>query len=786
MTNADSFERSGYVPATDGFDEAVRPDGGLRDPWIGLSSLLSRPRPGELLEWQRQADRLLDAEGAGHLVHELAHERANAALVQERPGAYLLSDAQRSLADSRPWRLDPVPFVVHHRDFVTLASAVRQRVELLEALLVDLYGSRNLVRDRVVPAEELFAMPGMRTSSATRQPVRWIVHYAIDLVRTSAGEWRVVQDLVDAPSGLGYALLNRSVMARVIPDAYRQSGVAPFPEFATALRQALAHQAPPGRRSPRIVVLTGGPGHPTYVEHSYLATQMGFHLAEGGDLVVRRNRLWLRALDGLESVDVVYRRLEDAALDPLEPHISGAHGVPAITWAANHGGVALANAFGARVVEESAMAPYFDAAAQALGMGRLQLSMWQPGEPLATAPLYSGSRLDAIVPGNVVLRLHAIAGPGGVEVMPGGVGRVLAPNDHPTNPTAQLVKDVWIVGQPATAARQPIRSARLPQVDFGSSVPKRAADALFWMGRAAERAEAAARAIQVVGVQIHQDPALALLTDGGWSKGALALLRSAQGAPLVAADLLLDGVPYAERIGHELLTTQSVLAAKIAILVQEATSVREYLSVTTGRVLGRLTRARSGLIGGEVSADDLDVMLVDLAALAGLAMESTVRGPAWRFLDLGRRLERSFVVLGSIEAALGLSVDVLTFQPLTELTLQLNESLVAYRRQYRSDVELSTVLELLVHDDTNPRSLAFQLDRIREHMASLAWREGSDLVQSASLGALEPSNDEVSDGRRMSIDGMVLGVRGPLLGLAHAVVAKWFADPVNPTAMAGR
>ena len=119
------------------------------------------------------------------------------------------------------------------------------------------------------------------------------------------------------------------------------------------------------------------------------------------------------------------------------------------------------------------------------------------------------------------------------------------------------------------------------------------------------------------------------------------------------------------------------------------------------------------------------MILVDLAALAGLAMESTVRGPAWRFLDLGRRLERSLAVLGSIEASLGLAVDRLTFQPLTELCLQINESLVAYRRHYRSDVELTAVLELLVHDDSNPRGLAFQLDRIREHIASLGWPDGA-------------------------------------------------------------
>lgn len=771
----------GYLPTIGRYDEALEPDGRLRDAWLGLGHVLSLVRPGELLEWQRRADRMLDAEGAGHLVHELTYERAPS--FPDRFGTER-SMPERTIADSRPWRLDPIPLVLGNEEFAALVSGVQQRVRVLEAMLADLYGPRRLLSTGVVPASELFAMEGMRTSAAVQSPARWIVHYGVDLVRTATGTWQVVQDLVDAPSGLGYAMLNRGVMARVVPDAYRQSTVASIAEFATTLRQALTHQAPPGRRSPRIVVLTGGPGHATYVEHSYLAMHMGFHLVEGGDLVVRRNQLWLRALDGLEPVDVVYRRLEDAALDPLEPHNRGVNGVPAITWAALHGGVAIANAFGTRVAEERALAPYLPAIASALLGESLQLGTYRDGEQLASAPMYSGTRLDSVVPGQVVLRLHAVAGADGVNVLRGGIGRVLAPNDHPAHPTSQLVKDVWVVGGPPTRVR--VRALHLPQVDFGASVPKRAADALFWMARAAERAEVAARTLRSVGVQLHQDPSLAVLADGGWARGSLALLRSAQGVPRIDDEALLGSLPLGEQLSHEMFATQSSLATQIASLVQEATSVREFLSVTTGRVLGRLTKVRTDLLGPAALADDLDIALVDLAALAGLSMESTVRGPAWRFLDLGRRLERTLVLLGSIEAALGLATDPLTFQPLTELTLQVNESLVAYRRQYRSDVELSAVLELLVHDDTNPRGLAFQLDRIREHVASLAWPDGNDLVHRASLAALVPLDDTVSGGRRLPIDAMVLGVRGALLDLSDAIVARWFADPVNPIVMGGR
>jgi uncharacterized alpha-E superfamily protein len=142
-------------------------------------------------------------------------------------------------------------------------------------------------------------------------------------------------------------------------------------------------------------------------------------------------------------------------------------------------------------------------------------------------------------------------------------------------------------------------------------------------------------------------------------------------------------------------------------------------------------------------------------------------------------------VLGSVEAALGLAVPPLALQPLADAVLSANESLVAYRRRYRSDVELDAVLELLLHDDSNPRSLAYQLDRLREHAAGLAWAEGSALVQSASLLSLATADGTVVNGRRVQLDSLILSVRAPMLQLANELVQRWFADPVNPTLMRG-
>lgn len=760
---------SQYQPQPGRYDEAVADDGGMRPAWSSIGTALREMHPIDLLDQQRQADRLLDAEGAGHLVHELSTDGVTA------DGA--------GVVDSRPWRLDPVPLVLSHDEFRSLARGAVQRARVLEALLADLYGPRRLVASGVIPAEVLFAIGSLRTTVASHAPSRWLVNYSVDLVRAADGSWRVVRDATDAPSGAGYTMMNRSVVSRVMPDTMRHASVAPVNTFAAVMRRALAAQSPPGRKSPRTVVLTGGPTHPTYIEHSYLAVQLGYHLAEGGDLVVRKNRVWLRVLDGVEPVDVVYRRVEDAGLDPLDARTAGGAGVPGITWAAQSGGVALANAFGTRLAEEPALAPFLPAAAEALLGERLELPPYEPGEVLASAPCLSSWTPGVLVPGTVVLRLHVAVTPDAITAMDGGAGLVLAPGDRPEHPTAQLVKDVWVVGGPMPTRVQ-TRSAH-PQVDFGSSVPKRAADALYWMGRAAERAEVVARTTRVIGAQVQQDPSLIGIAGGGWAAGALALLRAAQSQPLIPDDDTA-AVPHHERLRHELRNGQLAVAAQVGTLAQEATTVREFLSTTTGRVLGRLTRVRSDLLSTLAAPDDLDIVLVDLAALAGLAMESTVRGPAWRFLDLARRIERAIALLGSVQAAAGLAVEPLAFQPLAESLLSVNESLVAYRRRYRSDVELGAVLDLLVHDDANPRSLAFQLDRLREHMASLAWQEGADLVHRASLGALTTVGDTVSGGRRIDVDALVLAARGPLLELGTAVVRRWFADPVNPMVMGNR
>ncbi|HUF97338.1 MAG TPA: circularly permuted type 2 ATP-grasp protein [Ilumatobacter sp.] len=706
---------------------------------------------------QGRADRLLAAEGAGHLVHDLP----------------VRADGRLATVESRPWRVDPIPVVLDTAVFRWLSLAIAERMQALELVLADLYGERTLVSERIVPAEVLAATSRYRISAVGSAPRRWLTTYAVDLAVGADGTWWVVDDLTDAPPGVGYALLDRSVISRVLPDVMHSAPVASLARFPATLRRGLA--ATSLIASPRIVLFSGGLDHSSYVDHSYLAVQLGINLVEGADLVVRQRKVWLRTLDGLEPVDVLYRRLEDPFLDPLAVASQGSIGVPGLLQAARASGVSLANANGSGVLESRDLRAFVAAAIERLSPLEQALPMMglQP-VPLAQVPLAPGSVSPELHEAAVVVRMFAVHDGRSVQVLPGGTARVLAPGDHPALPTACTAKDVWVLGH--TTA--PVVGPRLPQVDFGRSVPTRAADALYWTNRAAERAEAMARTMRVITGRMEQDPGLLGLHDGAWT----ARMRLVTSAVRRQYDVEPCPNPTADTLSEELSVVGDAVAREIGSLLTEATTVREFLSVTAGRILSHLAELRSALQQRLTVVDDLDAVLADFAALAGLWQESTVRGPAWRIGDTGRRLERCLVVLDLIEGTLGLRDPEHWQQGVqrhadeveataTEVLLAVNDSLVAYRRRHRSDVEIDLALVLLVQDASNPRSLAACIERLAQHAADGEWSVGGDFIRHARR-TLE-----------LPVEQMVPAMRTLIREAGDRVVSRWFSTPVNPVVL---
>jgi uncharacterized alpha-E superfamily protein len=297
-------------------------------------------------------------------------------------------------------------------------------------------------------------------------------------------------------------------------------------------------------------------------------------------------------------------------------------------------------------------------------------------------------------------------------------------------------------------------------------VPTRAADALYWTNRAAERAEAMARTMRVVSSRLEQDPGLATMSGGAWCErmGSMTdrVMRRPVGEPLGS------GAELTARLSE----VGDAVAAEIGLLLTEATTVREFLSVTTGRVLSHLAELRASLQRHVTVVDDLDAVLGDFAAIAGLWQESTVRGPAWRIGDTGRRLERCLVVLDLLEGALGIEQDrPEAVAPVLEVLLAANDSLVAYRRRHRSDIEPELAVRLLVDDGSNPRSLAASIDRLAAHVADGEGALGDGFVESARSCLALP------------VDRMIPELRELVESAGRGMIGRWFSTPVDPIPM---
>jgi len=824
-----------YRPPLAGFDEMIDGTGHVRGPWSALLAQLGALSADELVRRADRAGRQLAAEGAGHLLHD-----------DDRAG-------------SARWRLDPLPLVVAATEWERVARGLRQRVELLDAVLDDLYGEQRLVTTGVIPAEVVLGDSGYALAARTVRPLgRRITVYAADLVRDSIGRWVVLRDHTDAPSGGGSALLHRKVLTRVLPVAHRSLRVASHAPWFAALRDALAQLSPPDRPSPRIVVLTPGTDDAEFVEHSYLATHLGYNLTTAGDLAVRRGRLWLRGLSGLEPIDVVLRRVADAASDPLElgrPDAGGddavSVGVAGLVEAAREGTVGVANSLGSALGGQLALHPYLAAACQALRGETLLLptveTWWcgdrdhratvlddldgfvlhdtDPVDParsvfgdrltdverhewtarisarphrfvaqrklqLATAPVLDDGGVRA---GQVVVRAHVVLGAGGATVLPGGSARVVSAQEPVLRQPGGVRKDLWITSDGRDRVTVGGDRRPMPQVDLRTSLPSRAAEALFWLGRNAERVEGTCRMALATLTRFEQEPDLTDDEGGDWLPRVVTALRSTSGAAGTvvergddpAAALLVE---MAGALGDRPGATGDSLGHLLA----SARTVREFLSGSSWRVVNALAAERAVLTAALdkaelfVVSDSLDRMVIDLMALAGLVNESVVRGPGWRFLDIGRRLERALGLLGLIEATLTAPVTADAAQPLLETLLTACESLVAYRRRYRSDLAVDAVWDLLVDDDANPRSLAFQFDRIRQDLAALPPHDAADrhhdvLDRAAArlidrpdldIGLRAPSAAEVR--------AFVLDVRGALLELTDVLVGTWFAHAHDP------
>ena len=284
---------------------------------------------------------------------ELNRSHASASQLLRRLGATFRLNDSGLKGSERILPFDPLPRLIGRSDWITLERGLLQRLEAIDRFLADIYGPQQILNDGVIPREDVESSSGWRPQmQGISLPLnRWCHISGLDLIRDGHGTWRVLEDNLRCPSGVAYFLENRRVMKRLFSGLFEGRAVQPIDDYPSHLLRTLQDLAP-WSDTPRVAILTPGVFNSAYFEHSYLAQEMGIHLVEGRDLVCEGGRVWMRSTNGLEPVDVIYRRIDDDFLDPTVFRKDSMLGVPGLIDVLQQGRVAIANAPGTGIADD--------------------------------------------------------------------------------------------------------------------------------------------------------------------------------------------------------------------------------------------------------------------------------------------------------------------------------------------------------------------------------------------------------------------------------------------------
>jgi uncharacterized circularly permuted ATP-grasp superfamily protein/uncharacterized alpha-E superfamily protein len=836
------------------FDEFAAADGTVRQGWSSLLAGLDEFADTDLLKAQREVARLLEDDNVTY-----TPSPGSTLSIADEPNGHGPPVAARptGLVEPQPWRLDPLPLILEDREWAGLEAGLVQRAQLLDAIMADLYSARRLLARRHLPAAAIFdhdeyLRPLVDSQAAARQRLFMV---AADLGRDASGQWKVISDRTQAPSGAGYAMQNRRVVSQVMPEIYHQANLHRLTPFFQAMRLALVDAAPATVEDPRVVVLSPGTLSETAFDQAFVASLLGFPLLEGSDLTVRDGRVWMRVLGKLEQVDVILRRVDSTWMDALELRPNSRLGVTGLLECLRQGTVSVLNNLGSGALENPALMPYLPELCERLLGQTLRLpsvETWWCGDEaslshvlhnldsLVIRPISRGhgrsvrgaaltrqqremlankiktmphrfvgqevlhlssaptSEHDRLVRRNVVLRSFAVRSGESYAAMLGGLARVTDDASERrgvlvTDPNSQLAKDVWVVGgsEPVTPPR--IVAGRrageepgfIPALSASIAMVPRVLSDLYWFGRYAERAEDLLRlllATRTVAIETDLD-----FIHGG----ALEVMLHAVTHVSTTYPGFLGRQPEMFTEFRSLLLDRhrtGTVAQSLAALSLAAQGVRDQLSEDVWIVLADVERALAALSAnpydqGLQLTDISERVLSGLLALAGIATENMVRDPGWYMLDSGRGLERALQVVALLRVTICQEGAADTDGIVLEAVLTAAESIVTFRRRYHTQA-IDALLELLVINPFNPRSVAYQLNRIRADLRALPNTSPTarPLRLLDSLAERVRTCDPVAlaeseNGRRSELHDFLGGLHNQLRALSDAIRDHYQQQP---------
>ncbi|HEY5819246.1 MAG TPA: circularly permuted type 2 ATP-grasp protein [Mesorhizobium sp.] len=734
-----------YRPLAGVADELKTADGSIRPVWRPFLDYLARLPADELAQRFARGDSYLrDA------------------------GVYFRQYGQRGSID-RAWPLSHIPVLLHEDEWSQIASGLSQRADLLELVAADLYGPGNLAANGFLPAAAIAgSAEWLRPMVGTQPASGHFLHFvAFDIGRGPSGEWWVLEDRVQAPSGAGFALENRVATARVFSDYYAEAHVPRVAGFFRKFRESLGGIR--GADDNGIAILSPGPMNDTYYEHAYLARYLGLALLEGEDLAVEKGRVVVRSISGTRPLSVLWRRLDSNFADPLELDGASKLGTAGLLGAVRAGNISMVNALGTGVLEEKALFAFFPGICRHLLGTSLEMpnvaTWWCGGDAerdyvkanaagmvlrpamsvrggarqavaasdlsarngrhfvgqesvtLSTTPAWENG---ALVPRPLSLRVFLARTAEGWIAMPGGFARI----GHTNDPKAVAmqsggsVADVWVVCNAPVKADTMLPLKSTPYVrPRPGTLPSRAADNLFWLGRYVERAEGTMRLLRAYFIRLAE--------TGDAESPLQAEVRE------YIEDLGVDpdeAVPEALR---------DIISAALG----SAAKVRDRFSVDGWMALNDLAESAAKIAHtssvGDDSARAMSVLLRKITGFSGLMHDNMYRFTGWRFLTIGRALERALAMTSLLahmtrEDAADGSLD---------FVVEVGDSTLSHRRRYAVRTARPTVVDLLGLDAMNPRSIMYQLGEIRDQIGLLPGAHAAGEMSDLSRAVLRVHTD---------------------------------------------
>lgn len=773
-----------YLSNQFSFDEMLDKEGVLRPQWKSFFTSFNQLGNSEILNRNTEISRLLKENGVTYNIYG------------DNTGL------------NRDWNVDAIPFLITKEEWETMEAALVQRAELFNLLLQDIYGEQKLIRNGILPPELVYNHTGfLRQCAGMKLPGKHsLVLYSADVARSPEGKFWIISDRTQAPSGSGYALENRNVMTRVLPELFSGLKVRHLSPYFDTLSNSLSELGSRLHQNPRIVILTPGPGNETYFEHSYLSSHLGYTLVQGNDLMVKNNFVWLKTLSGLEKVDVIIRRIDDDYCDPLELKSDSQLGVAGLLQVIRSGNVSIANPPGSSILENPGLMPFLQNIARYFfGTGLLMptIASWWCGQPkeltyvlnniqsLVIKRIYRGTNKGTSVDGGsltqeqiselkkriikqpfmyvgqekiglsstpslvnkkveprkTIFRSFLVSNGESYTAMAGGLSRTSsdAMNFIVSNQSGGFSKDTWILApEPVSSIYIPKKHAERDSLKTSGILPSNTAENLFWVGRYTERLLGNARFHRTVIQSIAEGNRLMEESDIQTEHILLKALThytftypgfidDEDGKNDIEFMLrhpwpeLNDIIFNEERAGS--------LKYDFLLFIRAVHAVRDHWSIDTWRVLRGIEEEwksiKPGTVPGHLKTQHiLDNLVTSVVAFIGLNRESISREQGWLMLDMGRKMEQCLLLISMLRATLVNKYDEPVDYRLQEAVLTSNESLVNFRYKYRSLLQLPLVLDLMIFDPNNPRSLLYQMDRLKKSLGNLPKNNG-DLTTAA-------------------------------------------------------